>query len=225
MRKDILVMMMALVLALALTTPCFAAPVKTKTINVTATVPTLNDGLSVALYKITPSAVDCTGANDTWPAAPNATSIAFGTLVRSGTYNIWMGSVYYAMDVAVLDNSGTAWTVTHTRTAITNGAGLHLNNNVNAVFYKLVYDPTTHKMIPVEPPIYKIRYADSNGKTVTKTQAAGMSFRIYYGIATGIGPSDPNPHGCTTDAAANMAIPLTQTAGAYQGQVTLTLTP
>ena len=175
-----------------------------QTVNVNATVPTMTGGLTVNVSKVT---------GDVWTAA---TSVSFGTLVwhpENGTdgkpLNIFLPDSYYAIDVGVVDNSGTAWTVTHTRTFLANG-GNNLNNKVNVSFNK-----QTSSTVGTE--LQKVSYGNSNSIAYTKSQLAGGWLRIYYGIGTG-DPAKPDATGVTP-------IGLDTAAGTYAGTVTITLTP
>ncbi|MBI4982088.1 MAG: hypothetical protein HZC15_02935 [Candidatus Omnitrophica bacterium] len=192
-------------LALVLT-DCFAAT--TQTLNVTANVPLQSGGLTVAVSKID-SKNTCTSVGDQW--YPGQAGIAFGTLTRNTEYNIFVTQYYYAVDVGVDDNSGAAWTVTHTRTDFKKDASNNLNSNVNVTFFKQT-NATTGTQLK------KVSYANSDNVSYTKAQLSGGWLRIYYGIATG----DPE-EGCT-DASGVVPIPVSKLAGAYSGTVTLTVT-
>lgn len=218
MRKLFMILIVVGIVA-SFSSPCFAV-IKTKTYGVTATVPTLAAGLSTFVYKITPNASNCTGTADTWPpvGTPSATSLAFGTLVYDSTWKIFRGAYYYAIDIGVDDNTGTAWTITHTRTSIVGASG-NLDGKVNVTFKKQT------ESNPAGTELSKYSYANSNSKAFTKAQLTGGWLRAYYGIAGGIKPGDANPNGCVVDASGVLPIDSNTTVGSYAGQVTFTLTP
>lgn len=206
-------------LVLGLSIPGFAASSKQYTIS--ATVPSLAGGLDVTVSKIIPT--DCTGLNDTnW--TPGQTAIGFGTLAWDTTNKIFKGNHYFAVDLGVLDNSGTVWTITHTRTSLANGAN-NLDGNVNVAFQKVWKQGSTE----YRTDLAKYSYTNSNNKAYTKTQLANGSYqgwlRVYYGIGTGIGPTTPNPGNCTRDADGVLPIGIDKPTGTYSGTVTFTLTP
>ena len=198
MKKYIYSLLGIMVLALALVTPTFAAV--TKNIAVTATVPTLSGGMNVTISRIRAS-------DDVWESSSSTNPIAFGTLALDSVNNIFTSSYYYAVDVGVTDNSGTVWTLTHTRTSIANGAN-NLDSNVNVTFMKQTSATAT------TTELRKVTYLGSNNIAYTKTQLNGGWLRIYYGIATGSG-----------DASGASPIGLDKVAGTYTGQATITLSP
>lgn len=191
--KNILRCMIFVVVAFCATS-AWAASSATVTVN--ATVPTVTGGLTVTVSKVT---------GTVWTAA---TSISFGTLVWDTVNSIFLPASYFAVDVGVTDNSGTAWTVTHTRASLANGTN-NLNNKVNVSFNK-----QTSSTVATE--LQKVSYANSNSIAYTKAQLAGGWLRIYYGVGTG----EPGK-----DAAGVTPIGLDTPAGTYTGSVTITLTP
>ena len=204
MKKTILLMLVIFVLAVG---SCYAA--NTQTINVTATVAAVANGLNVGISKID-SRGTCVATDDGWTSGQ--ANIAFGTLAWDPANSIFLNNYYYAVDVGVVDNSGAAWTITHTRGDFKNtGNTANLNNNVNVTFMKQT-DATTGTQLS------KVSYASSNNVAYTKAQLSGGWLRVYYGIATG----DVRA-GCT-DAGGVEPIALDKPAGAYSGTVTLTLT-
>jgi len=191
--KNILICMVFVVVAFCATN-AWAASSQTVTVN--ATVPTVTGGLTVSVSKVT---------GDVWTAA---SSISFGTLVWDTVNKIFLPASYYAVDVGVTDNSGTAWTVTHTRASLANGTN-NLNNKVNVSFNK-----QTSSTVSTE--LQKVSFANSNNVAYTKAQLAGGWLRIYYGIGTG--ESGKDAPGVTP-------IGLDTPAGTYTGSITITLTP
>ncbi len=191
--KNILICMVFVVVAFCATN-AWAASSQTVTVN--ATVPTVTGGLTVSVSKVT---------GDVWTAA---SSISFGTLVWDTVNKIFLPASYYAVDVGVTDNSGTAWTVTHTRASLANGTN-NLNNKVNVSFNK-----QTSSTVSTE--LQKVSFANSNNVAYTKAQLAGGWLRIYYGIGTG--ESGKDAPGVTV-------IGLDTPAGTYTGSITITLTP
>jgi hypothetical protein len=192
--KNILICMVFVVVALCAATNAWAAASQTVTVN--ATIPTMTGGLSVTVSKVT---------GTVWTAA---TSIAFGTLVWDTVNNIFLPASYYAVDIGVTDNSGTAWTITHTRANLANGTN-NLNNKVNVSFNK-----QTSSTVATE--LQKVSYANSNSIAYTKAQLSGGWLRIYYGVGTGEAGKD---------ATGVTPIGLDTPAGTYTGSVTITLTP
>ncbi len=191
--KNILICMVFVVVAFCATN-AWAASSQTVTVN--ATVPTVTGGLTVSVSKVT---------GDVWTAA---TSISFGTLVWDTVNKIFLPASYYAVDIGVTDNSGTAWTVTHTRASLANGTN-NLNNKVNVSFNK-----QTSSTVSTE--LQKVSFANSNNVAYTKAQLAGGWLRIYYGVGTGEAGKD---------APGVTPIGLDTPAGTYTGSVTITLTP
>ena len=76
MKKILVFSILITLMVIGLSMPCFAARITTKTIDVSASIPTLNGGLNVSVWKVVPA--NCTpSAAQTWSAA---TSMNFGTL-------------------------------------------------------------------------------------------------------------------------------------------------
>ena len=196
--KSILICMVAMVLVISGVTGAWAG--SSQTVNVNAVVPLVSGGLTVGISRI---------VSDVWTAT---TSINFGTLALDPTYNIFLPSDgrYYAVDVGVADNSGTVWTVTHTRSSLKKDATNNLDSNVNVTFVK-------QTSATVGTQLQKVSFGSSNAKAYTKTQLAGGWLRMYYGIGAG-DPLDPDATGVTP-------ITLDKAAGTYAGSVTITLTP
>lgn len=174
---------------------CLAAATATR--NVRATVPAMNQSLSLAVSRITP------GTPDVWTPA---TEVDFGTLTHDTANHIFRAAVFYAIDVGVVDNTN-AWTLTHTRTSLKMDAANNLDDNVNVAFVKQTSDTAGAEL-------NKVSFNNSNAKSFTKSQLNGGWLRIYYGVATGSG-----------DATGVVPIPETRPSGNYQGTITLTLTP
>jgi hypothetical protein len=150
-------------------------------------------------------------------------SVDFGQLALDPANNVYRPADggFYAVDVAVSNNSGT-WTVTHTRTDVNlqgaTGTIPTLSDKINVTFMKQPGQGVTGT--PAKLTNGYVSYANSNNFAVTSAAlGAGYFLRIYYGIATGTTTGD------SADASGAVAIPSTQASGNYLGQVTLTLTP
>ncbi len=178
----------------------------TQTIAVTAAVPTVSGGMSLGLSKIDSKNTAST-SDDTWAKVPLTNGIAFGTLTQDTTYNIFRGRYYYALDIGVLDNTGTAWTITHTIASVKKDATNNLDDNINVTFDKQIDDTTSTNLA-------KVSFKNSNAKAYTKAALSGGWLRIYYGLAAGQG-----------DNTGVVPIGFDKTAGNYAGSVTITLTP
>jgi hypothetical protein len=191
--KNILMGMVFVIVAFC-ATASWAASSQTVTVN--ATVAVLTGGLSVSVSKVT---------GTVWTPA---TAISFGTLVWDSVNKIFLPNCYYAVDIGVTDNTGTAWTLTHTRASLANGSS-NINNKVNVSFNKQTSSTTATEL-------QKVSYANSNGIAYTKAQLSGGWLRIYYGVGTGEAGKD---------APGVTPIGLDTLAGTYSGSVTITLTP
>jgi hypothetical protein len=194
--KSILVCMTFAIAIFGLTN-AWAASSQTVTVN--ATVAAVTGGLTIAISKVDSS-------SGVW--TPNQTAVNFGTLNWDSTNKIFMPTCYYALDISVTDNTGTAWTLTHTRASLANGAN-NLNNKVNVSFNKQTDGSTATEL-------QKVSYGNSQNVAYTKAQLSGGWLRIYYGIGTG--QSGKDAPGVTP-------IGLDTLAGTYTGSVTITLTP
>lgn len=192
--KSILVLVAILFLAMT----SFAA--ESKTIDVTAAIDSVSGGLEVTVSKIDAD-------TDEWLQHGSSLPIDFGTLTLDTVNHIFTAAYYYAVDIGVNDNTGTVWTVTHTRTDLKKDAANNLNNNVNVTFMK----QTTAN--PAGEELSNVSYANSNNVAYTKTDLSGGWLRIYYGIADG------------SDATGVVPIGTDKPAGTYSGSVTITLTP
>lgn len=174
---------------------CLAAATATRSVR--ATVPALNQALTLAVSRITP------GTPDVWTPA---TELDFGTLTHDATNHIFRAAVAYAIDVGVVDNAND-WTITHTRTSLKMDAANNLDDNVNVAFVKQTSDTAGTEL-------NKVSFGNSNARSFTKSQLSGGWLRLYYGVAAGSG-----------DATGVVPISETKPSGNYQGTVTLTLTP
>jgi len=201
---------------------------ETKTIQIRAYIPQLTQRLDVAVSKVT--VVE--GGKDSW-VTQSSLAMDFGNLVfdnreytdTDGTkkkYNIFrpgtapgVGVFYYAVDIGVIDNTGTAWRLKHIPSNIVGSGGKNLDYNINVAFAKVKNEGGQD----VETAIQKVAYANSY-KEITSTSLEGGWIRIYYGIAsgkkTGTGPD--------VDATGVVPIDATYPAGEYKGTITLTLT-
>lgn len=173
---------------------------QSKTINVTATVPTITDGLNVTVSKVDAN----TG---TWLQSDPNIPIDFGTLTLDMAFNVFRPAVYYAVDIGVTNNAGGAWTVTHTRNSIQKDAVNNLDGNVNVTFMKQTSASAATQL-------QKVSFANSNNIAYTQAQLNGGWLRIYYGIGSGSG-----------DATGVLPIGLDKPAGTYTGSVVITMTP
>jgi hypothetical protein len=195
--KNVIICMVVVLLAFCVT-GAWAA--QSQTVNVNAVVPTVSGGLTVTVSKVI-------GTTFT-----GATSISFGTLALDNVNNIFVPSDkrYYAVDVGVKDNSGTVWTLTHTRSSVKKDATNNLDSNINVSFMKQA--DSTHGTKDKY-----LSFSNSNNVAYTKTQLGSGWLRIYYGLGNG-NPEDPDASGVTP-------IGLDKPAGTYAGSVTITLTP
>jgi hypothetical protein len=191
--KNILTCMVFVIVAFWATTSWAAS---SQTVTVNAQVNAVTGAMNVNVSKIT---------GTVWTPA---TSISFGTLVWNALNKIFLPDCYYAVDVGVLDNTGTAWTLTHTRASLANGSS-NINDKVNVSFNKQTSDTASTEL-------RKVSFANSNGIAFTKAQLSGGWLRIYYGVGTGEAGKD---------AAGVTPIGIDTLAGTYTGSVTITLTP
>lgn len=226
MKTKLLKTIGVMVLVLGVYSFCLAGD-KTQDITVKAYIPQQNPAFDLGFYQITPNSTICTGP-DSWPEKPSTTPlIDFGTLKWDTDYKIFRGQFYGAVDVGVLDNTNTAWTITHSKkTSLANTTGTgNLDSNVNVVFVKCTGKcKATTEQTQLGS---KLPYGNS-GKAVTKAQLIGGWLRIYYGVSNGICNDPvrcPNPSGCSVDAPNVEPVKGSQPYGTYQGTVTLTLTP
>jgi len=196
--KKSLILVMSAVMVVFCAAGAWAA--SSQSINVNASIPTMTGGLSVTV-----SRVNGLGSAIFTPAS----SIDFGSLTWDTVNHIFLPENYYAVDIGVTDNSGTAWTITHTRTSLA-GNGNNLDNKVNVSFNK-------QTSATVSSELQKVSYGNSQSISYTKAQLAGGWLRIYYGVGTG-DPTKPDATGVTP-------IGLDTPAGTYNGAVTITLTP
>ena len=187
-----------MVLAAVLFCATNAWAIKTQTVTVNATVPTVATGLTVGISKVT---------GTVWTAGQ--TSIGFGSLVYNSLTNIFLPDSYYAVDIGVTDNTTTAWTVTHTRASLLSGTN-SLDSKVNVSFNK-----QTSSTVGTQ--LKYTSFGNSNSIAFTKATLLGGWLRIYYGIGTG-DPAKPDASGVTP-------IGLDTPAGTYTGSVTITLAP
>ncbi len=187
------------------------ARITTQSLTVSATVSTITDGLSLGLSKVVPGVG---GAQDTWTVIPVSSGMAFGTLTLDPTYKVFKAANYFALDVGVLDNSGTAWTITHAIQSVKKDLTNNLDSNINVTFDKQLTSTTANNLS-------KNTFATSANKSFTKAQLDGGWLRIYYGIATG----NTDPANGTVDNPGALPITLNKAAGTYTGSVTITLAP
>lgn len=195
--KNILICMVFVLVAFFATNVWAAS---SQTVNVNAIIPTVSGGLTVTVSKV----IGTTFTGDT--------AINFGTLALDPVNNIFTPADgrYYAVDVGVRDNTGTVWTVTHTRTSFKKDATNNLDSNVNVSFVKQV--SSTVGVVDKY-----LSFNNSNNIAYTKTQLGSGWLRIYYGLGTG--------NTTTPDASGVTPIGFNKPAGTYTGSITITLTP
>ena len=198
MRTATLRSILALVMVLALASTGFTA--SSKTINVSANVPTVGGGFNVNVSRIRAS-------DDVWELTDPNLPIDFQTLVYDAVNGVFGANYYYAVDIGVMDNSGSPWMITHTRNSVARDAFNNLDNNINVSFTK---ESSTAPAINLQ----KVSYASSQNISFSKSQLTGGWLRAYYGIATGL-----------NDAPGALPIDATKPTGLYQGSVMITLTP
>ncbi|MBL7070137.1 MAG: hypothetical protein ISS27_01540 [Candidatus Omnitrophica bacterium] len=198
MRTATLRSMLALVMVLALASTGFAGA--SKTIEVSAHVPTIGGGFNVNVTRINAS-------TDEWGVPNPNQPIDFQTLVYDAVNGVFGANYYYAVDIGVLDNSGAPWMITHARNSVALDAFNNLDNNINVSFTK---ESQTAPAINLQ----KVSYANSQNISFMKSQLTGGWLRVYYGIATGL-----------NDAPGALPIDATKPTGIYQGSVTITLAP
>jgi len=198
MRTTTLRGILALAMVLVLASTGFAGA--SKTIDVSAHVPTIGGGFNVNVSRIRAS-------DDGWELTDPNLPIDFQTLVYDNVNGVFGANYYYAVDVGVMDNSGAPWMVTHTRNSVALDAFNNLDNNINVTFTK---ESTTAPSVNLQ----MASYANSQNISFMKSQLTGGWLRVYYGIATGL-----------NDAPGALPIDATKPTGIYQGSVTITLTP
>ncbi len=198
MRTAALRSILALVMILGLASTGFAGA--SKTIDVSAHVPTIGGGFNVNVSRIRSS-------DDGWELTDPNLPIDFQTLVYDNVNGVFGANYYYAVDIGVMDNSGAPWMITHTRNSVALDAFNNLDDNINVSFTK---ESTTAPAVNMQ----KVSYANSQNLSFTRSQLTGGWLRAYYGIATGLG-----------DAPGTVPIDATKPTGIYQGSVTITLTP
>ena len=198
MHKNYLKLILLTVLMISVASVCFAAA--TKSITVTAIVPGVANALNVTVSQVNPV------GNVFLQSGPNL-PIDFGTLAFDSVNSIFTAQFYYSVDIGVTNNTGGAWTLTHTANSIQKDATNNLNNNLNVTFIKM----TTPSVGNV---LQNVSYANSNNVALTSTQLSNGFLRINYGIGTGSG-----------DAPGVLPITTAKPSGTYSGTVVITLTP
>lgn len=176
---------------------CFA--VNSKTITVTASVPSMAGGLDVNVSKIRSS-------DNVWLITDPNIPIDFGTLSFDTVNNIFVPLYYYAVDVGVNDNTGGNWNLLHEVNSIQKDALNNLDGNVNVTFLKQTSATNSVQLL-------KTSFGNSNGVVYSKANLTGGWLRMYYGIGTGQG-----------DAPGVTPIGTNKPAGTYTGSVRITLT-
>lgn len=196
--KTTIRIMFCMIMVLSVASLAIAA--QTNTITVRAVVPTLQ-GMDVTINRI---------VGTTWTELTSNTLMDFTTLTYNSTLGIYTAPHYFAVDVGVLNNSG-SWQIVHTPSSIfnttTGNTAQNLNGNINVSFLRQITDTTSANIAAVS--------FTNSLRTITPTNIpSGSWLRIYYGIGTGSG-----------DNTGVTPIVATQVAGTYQGSVTLALTP
>ena len=217
-KTNIAKLVLALAVVLALQTMVIAAE---KSIAVAAKVPELSGIMEVVI-----SSVDAKDAanpkDDVW--TPGQSSISFGTMTRDVKNKIFTASNYYAVDVAVLDNTGKSWILTHTASPVRLFRGYPttvLDESINVAFAKMMKPRGQTETTETE--LSKGNYLASNNAQFNRATLEGGKggwLRIYYGIATG---NKDATGGLATDPAGSFPIAQYQQAGSYSGRITITL--
>jgi len=217
-KTNIAKLILTLAMVLALQTMVIAAE---KSIAVAAKVPELSGIMEVTISAV--DAKDATNADDdVW--TPGQNSISFGTLTRDVKNKIFTASNYYAVDVAVLDNTGKGWTLTHTVMPVglyRVSRSINLDESINVAFAKVMKPRGATKTTEVD--LSKGNYLASNNVQFNRATLEGNKggwLRIYYGIATG---NKDGSGGLSVDPEGSFPIAQYQHAGTYVGRVTLTL--
>jgi len=163
-------------------------------------VPSVSSSLTVTVSKIDSSSQKLLQSGINMP-------IDFGTLNFDSVNGIFLPTVYYSVDIGVVNNTGSVWTLTHTANSIKKDATNNLDSNVNVTFVKQADKDTGGTL-------RKVSYANSNSVATTSTELGTGWLRIYYGIGSGSG-----------DATGVTPIGINKPAGIYSGSVVITLTP
>lgn len=187
-----------MILVLVISTLVFAAT--TKTINVTASIPTMNGTANITVSKIRAS-------DNFWLQSDPTLPIDFGTLTFDSAFSVFRATYYYAVDIGVNDNTGTNWTITHNISSVKKDATNNLDNNINVSFMKQINDTNASQL-------QKVSFSNSQGVTYDKNILSGGWLRVYYGLGTG-----------KDDASGVLPITVSKPAGSYAGSVTITIAP
>ncbi|MDD2751617.1 MAG: hypothetical protein PHN59_00600 [Candidatus Omnitrophica bacterium] len=198
MRKKYLRLIVMAIMVLGISSACFAAA--SKSITVMASIPGVSSALDVTVSQVNAS-------NDVFLQSGPNLPIDFGTLALDPVNSIFTSQFYYAVDLGVNTNTGSAWTLTHTANSIQKDATNNLDSNVNVTFVKQTSSSNGSVL-------QKVSYANSNNVAYTSTQLTGGWLRLYYGIGTGSG-----------DASGVTPIGANKPSGTYAGTVLITLTP
>lgn len=214
MGKRIFLILIIAALIMSFGAMSFAA--QTKQLVVKAVVPTQAQSLRLMVMRVDSKNTEIPD-DDTFEAPVENRAVDFGTVTADTTDNIYRARFYFAVDCAVLDNSGNNWTLTQTKTPVQKDALNNIDSNINVVFVKMIKNPDGTE---TQTELVKKSYANSGGQAHTRDQLKTGSLqgwlRIIYGLATGT-PA--------TDAPGVVPLPLDKPSGTYQGAVTLTLTP
>ncbi|MDD5668738.1 MAG: hypothetical protein PHE58_01725 [Candidatus Omnitrophica bacterium] len=149
-------------------------------------------GLEIKTFKVT---------GKTW--AP-AGGLEFSNLTFNQETGVITSDSYYVIEVGINSNAEN-WSINHGTKSISNQDS-NLDNNINVSFVK-------QKDADNGDLIEKVSFADSNNKSISKTQLGGGWLRVYYGLATG-----------KDDAPGVSPLTSSKTSGKYSGEVHITLT-
>lgn len=190
---------------IVLSTATFSFALQQRTLSVSATVPVQSQTLTVSITPVN-------SATNVWGTTSTSQPIAFGTLSYNSGLGIFLPTVYYAVDIGVVDNAN-SWVLTHLAGSVSNGSS-NLDSNINVTFVKQLTDTTFEFE-------NKVTYGESNNVQYNRNQLAGGWLRIYYGIATG----NRDLANGAVDATNALPVTLDKTTGTYSGTVTIRLTP
>jgi len=178
--KNKLSLMLAGLFLLFQVAPVWAAPT---TFTVSATVPSAT-GVSISVASVN----SATNVFTTLPAG--TTALSFDPMSYNSTNNIYVPSVYYAINFSVSGGSGSPdVTVSYTEGSNPNGATNGLGYKSTATFAKET--GTTETLLTAHGP--KKRLIDLAGEHVAYTELANSYLRVYVGVWTGttVAPADP----------------------------------
>jgi hypothetical protein len=153
--------------------------------TVSATVPSAT-GISIGVDSVNST------SNVFTALANGTTALNFDPMTFNTTSNIYVPSIYYALNFGVTGGAGTPdVTVTYNEGTNPNGSTNGLGYKATATFAKEVVTGTTTAETITS--LGKMRLIDLNGTHEPYTAIAGGYLRIYLGIWTGstVTPADP----------------------------------